>query len=377
MFTIAQPRQTLCCPDCGGNDVHRRGGLRRTLQHLPIGGKPVFLELEVARVHCSVCDTIRRVNVPFADERRVYTRAFARYVLELRRSMTITDVADHLGVSWWMVKDIEKRHLQKHYSRPRLKQLRRIAIDEISIGRGHRYLTVVLDLDSGAVVHVGDGKGAEALKLFWKRLRASRAKVAAVATDMSPAYIAAVLEHLPDAALVFDRFHVVKLFNEKLSDFRRELYREASDALHKQVLKGTRWLLLKNPEHLDDDRGESARLEEALQLNQPLATAYYLKEELRQFWEQTSRAAAVRFLRRWCARARASGIRFLQKFANTLEGHRQGLLAWYDHPISTGPLEGTNNKIKTLQRQAYGFRDQVYFRLKIYALHESRYRLVG
>jgi transposase len=120
-----------------------------------------------------------------------------------------------------------------------------------------------------------------------------------------------------------------------------------------------------------------ARLDEALKLNQPPATAYYLKEALRQFGEQGSRAAAERFLRRWCARARASGIRFLQKFANTLEGHRRGLLNWYAHRISTGPLEGTNNKIKTLQRQAYGFRDQDYFRLKIYALHESRYRLVG
>ena len=377
MFMIGQPRHTLRCPDCGSRDVHRRGQLRRTLQHLPIGGKPVFLELDVARVHCQNCRTIRRVNVPFADDRRVYTRAFARYVLELRRSMTIADVANHVGVSWWLVKDIEQRHLQKHYARPRLKQLRRIAIDEISIGKGHRYLTIVLDLGSGAVVHVGDGKGGEALKPFWKRLRASRAKIEAVATDMSPAYIAAVLEHLPEAALVFDRFHVVKLFNEKLSDFRRELYREATDALHRQVLKGTRWLLLKNPDNLDDSRDEPARLEQALQLNQPLATAYYLKEDLRQFWAQTSRAAAERFLRRWCARARASGIRFLQKFANTLEGHRRGLLAWYDHRISTGPLEGTNNKIKTMQRQAYGFRDQDYFRLKIYALHESRYRLVG
>jgi len=377
IFTIRQQRKTLRCPDCGSEDVHRRGQLRRTLQHLPIGGKPVFLELDVARVHCDRCRRIRQVTIPFADRQRSYTRAFARYVLELRQCMTIADVAKHLDVSWWMVKDIEKRHLQKHFARPKLKHLQQIAIDEISIGHGHRYVTVVLDLDSGAIVHVGNGKGGEALELFWKRLRASRAKVEAVATDMSPAYIAAVLENLPDAELVFDRFHVVKLFNDKLSNFRRELFREATDALAKNVLKGTRWLLLKNPQNLDDDRNEPARLEEALELNQPLATAYYLKEDLRRFWEQSSRFTAARFLKSWCARARARGIRFLQKFANTLQGHRHGLLAWYDYPISTGPLEGTNNKIKTLQRQAYGFRDREYFRLKLYALHESKYRLVG
>ena len=142
-----------------------------------------------------------------------------------------------MGVSWWMVKDIEKRHLQKHFSRPKLRSLRRIAIDEISIGKGHRYLTLVLDLESGAVVHVGQGKGADALKPFWRRLKASHAQIAAVATDMSPAYIQAVMDNLSEAILVFDRFHIIKLFNEKLSDFRRELYREATEQMHKQVLR--------------------------------------------------------------------------------------------------------------------------------------------
>ena len=112
-------------------------------------------------------------------------------------------------------------------------------------------------------------------------------------------------------------------------------------------------------------------------LNEPLATADYLKEELRQFWEQPSQAAARRLLKDWCAPARARGIRFLQVMANTLEGHRSGLLAWYDDPISTGPLEGSNNKIKTLQRQAYGFGDQHDFRLKIYALHKTKFALAG
>ena len=151
------------------------------------------------------------------------------------------------------------------------------------------------------VVHVGHGKGGDALVDFWKRLRRCGAKIEAVATDMSPAYIDAVTTHLPDAVLVFDRFHVMKLFNEKLSDLRRELYRTAKDGLEKNVLKGTRWLLLKRPENLDASRNEHERLEEALRLNAPLATAYYLKEELGEFWEQDDQEEAEAFLLDWIA----------------------------------------------------------------------------
>jgi len=252
-----------------------------------------------------------------------------------------------------------------------------LAIDEIAVGKGHRYLTVVLDLQSGAVVFVGDGKGAEALEPFWRRLRSSRARIEAVATDMSPAYIQAVRDNLPQAVLVFDRFHVVKLFNDRLSAFRRELHHEATDRLHKDVLKGTRWLLLKNPENLAPQRRERERLDEALRLNQPLAAAYYMKEDLRQIWEQRDKATATRVLEDWIRRADQSGIKILNQMAATLGAHRTGILAHYDYPISTGPLEGTNNKIKTLQRQAYGFRDHEFFKLKIYALHKTKYALVG
>jgi transposase len=238
-------------------------------------------------------------------------------------------------------------------------------------------LTVVLDLESGAVVFVGKGKGADALVPFWRRLRAGHARIEAVAMDMSTAYIQAVETWCPRAKIVFDHFHIIKLLNDKLSDLRRALHRQLTDDLQKNVLKGTRWLLLKNPENLDKERNERARLEEALRLNAPLATAYYLKEDLRQLWEQPNKRAAENFLIRWYERAMASGIRQMQQFARTLAGHKIGILSWYDYPISTGPLEGTNNKIKTMQRQAYGFRDQEFFTLKIYAIHESKYALVG
>jgi len=276
-----------------------------------------------------------------------------------------------------VVKDIQKRYLVRKFSRPTLRHLKTIAIDEIAIGKGYRFVTVVLDLRTGAVVFVGDGKDAKALDPFFKRVKKSRARIEAVAIDMSNAYIQAVAKHLPKAVIVFDHFHVIKLYNEKLTVLRRDLYREATDLLHKNVLKGTRWLLLKNPENLNDHRNERQRLAEALALNKPLATAYYMKEDLRALWKQPDKTSATHFLEDWIRRAHVSGIRMLKDFAQTLLRHESGILAWYDHPISTGPLEATNNKIKTLQRQAYGFRDRQFFILKIYALHLTKYALVG
>ena len=377
IFTIRQEPETCRCSACGSPKVQSRGQVQRRFRTVPIGSRTTLVVLPIPRVECLACGAVRQVKIPFADPRRSYTKAFERYALELGRRMTIRDVAAHLDVSWDVIKDIQKRDLSRRFAKPKLKHLRRIAIDEISIAKGHRYLTVVMDLESGAVVFVGDGKGADALKPFWKRLRGSKAKIEAVAMDMSAAYRGAVSAHLKEAVFVFDHFHVMKLFNEKLSDLRRALHREATDVLQKKVLKGTRWLLLKAAENLDEKRDEKKKLEEALALNKSLAVAYYLKEDLRQFWEQPGKKFGTLFLDGWIKRAEASGIKILQQMARTLAAHRSGLLAYYDVMITSGPLEGTNNKIKTMKRQAYGFRDKEFFKLKILAIHETKYALVG
>lgn len=377
IFRISQPRESCRCSQCGSKDVVLRGGHDRRFRTLPIGGRPTYLALRVPRVECRDCGAVRRVKVGFADERVSYARAFERYALELSRFMTIKDVACHLQVSWDVIKDIQKRNLRRRFGKPKLKHLKQIAIDESSTGKGHRYVTIVMDLQSGAVVYVGEGKGGDALTPFWKRLRHSGAQVEAVATDMSPAYIDAVTTHLSGATLVFDRFHVIKLYNEKLSELRRALYHQLKDSMQKNVLKGVRWLLLKRPENLDSSRREPQRLKEALRLNEPLATAYHLKDELNEIWEQEDQETAAALLMDWITYAESTGIQMLKKFAKTLRFHAWGILAWYDYPISTGPLEGTNNKIKTMKRQAYGFRDPEFLRLKILGIHETTYALVG
>jgi len=368
----------LRCPVCRSREVRSRGKQVRRFRTVSIGRKAVYIDLPVQRVECFKCQVVRQVEIRFADEHKRYTRAFERLVLDLSRQMTIQAVARYLGVSWDLVKEIQKHNLYKRYRLPKLSKVKRIAIDEIYQGKKLGYLTIVMDLQRGTVIFVGNGKGADALIPFWKRLKKSGARIEAVATDMGPAYISAVQANLPDATLVFDHFHIIKLFNEKLTKLRRDLQREAENGLGKPVLKGIRWLLLKNPGNLDDTRDERQRLDEALKLNEPLATTYYMKEELRNIWHQPDKIAAQQALDEWIKKAAASNVNMLKQFSKTLAAHRSGILAYFDFDgLSTGPLEGTNNKIKTLHKMAYGFRDIEFFKLKIMALHETNYALVG
>lgn len=335
------------------------------------------MNLPVQRIRCKDCGAVKQARIGFADPRYSYTKAFETYVLQLSRLMTIQDVAEYLEISWDVIKGILKRNLKKKYGKVKLKHIEYIAIDEISVKKGHKYLTVIMDLESGRVVFVGDGKGVEALEPFWKRLKYSKAKIKAIAMDMSPAYISAVEVNLPKANIVFDHFHVIKMFNDLLSKYRRYLQRTAETKEQKQALKGTRWILLKNPENLDETRNEKEKLDRVLDMNKPLATAYLMKEKLRFIWFQSDKLQAEKELDEWINQARVSSISVLDFFAGTLETHKKGILAFYDNRISTGPLEGTNNKIKTMKRQAYGFRDMEFFKLKILAIHESKYALVG
>ena len=303
-----------------------------------------------------------------------YTQKLAAYADTLSRVMTITDVAEVTDLGWDTVKGIVKARLQKDYGHIPCRHLKCLSIDEIYVGKRKRFYTLVLDLQSGRIVWVSRGRGQAALQGFWRRVRKSKAKIVAVAMDMSGAYWAAVLAALPKVKVVFDRFHIIKLMNEKLDDLRRAMVREAEGPL-KMVIKGTRFLLLMGLNHLKDD--QLPKLEQALELNQPLAQGWYLKEELGLLWEQPSYQAMEKFLRRWCDRAVATGVKQLEQMAKTLLTHWTGVLNWWDHRINNGKMEGTNNKIKTLSRQAYGYRDEDFFILKLLGLHESRYKLVG
>jgi transposase len=166
ILTLRQQPETCRCSACGSRQVISRGHVERRFRSLPIGSRATFIDFSIPRVECQACGLVRQVEVPFADARRSYTKSFERYALELSKRMTIRDVAAHLGVGWDVIKDIQKRDLSHRFAKPKLKHLRAIAIDEIAVAKGHRYLTVVMDLESGAVVFVSDGRGADALKPF-------------------------------------------------------------------------------------------------------------------------------------------------------------------------------------------------------------------
>jgi transposase len=334
--------------------------------------------MKTPRVKCLHCGSRTWHQPRFAEGQRQVTKKFEEFLEAWLSRLTIQDAVEVFGVSWNTVCEIDIRRLKK-LSRPGLAGLKRLAIDEIYLGKQHKFITLVVDLDTRAVISVAPGRGLAGLQGIFLRLKRAEARVQAVATDMAGGYIAAVLKYLPNARLVFDHFHVIKLMNEKLTILRRDLYRELTGNMHQKVLKGIRWLLLKNPENLQQNEqvDEHQQLEDALRLNRSLAIAYYLKEDLRQFWNQKSVLAAERFLEDWCRRANASGIRVLQTMAKTLQAHRTGLLNWYIDPISSGPLEGINNKIGALQRRAYGYRNYEHFKQRLLTLHHTKFSLNG
>jgi transposase len=229
IFNIQTKPEELRCSCCNSYRIKYRGFKERIFKAQPIGRKQVYLKAIIRRLECLDCGHIRQEAIKYADYKKSYTRGFQRYVLDLSKMMTIQDVSETLGVGWDLVKGIQKQYLEKHYGHPDLKNVKSIAIDEIAIQKGHKYLTVVMDLGIGAVVFVGDGKDSDCLLPFWKRLKHSGAKIESVAIDMSPAYIESVTKNLTSAKIVFDHFHIIKMYNDSLSELRCDLYNFEKD----------------------------------------------------------------------------------------------------------------------------------------------------
>lgn len=350
------------------------GTFTRTFRAVPIGRRPVFIVLHGHRQACKRCGALKRERFAYAKGKRRYMDGFARYVLDLLRFTNMLFAARLLHTGWDLIKDISRRDLQKRFKQRKLSKVRYIAVDEFAVRKGHRYMTVVLNLETGEILWAEEGKSAEALIPFLKRLKRRRVKLKAVAMDLGGAYQKAVKQVFPNLDIVFDPYHVMALANKALDDTRKDLAR-ALGKQGKSVLKGSKYLLLRGLEHLKP--GQIERMMELMEANRPLYMAYLLKEELRRFWDFPSMNMAERFLAGWIGRAVCTQNPHLIKLAATLVEHLDGLLAYFRHRISTGPLEGLNNKIKTLKKQAYGFRDIEYFKLRLYFLHESTYALTG
>jgi transposase len=373
ILNVQSKERQKVCPKCGKRHLVKNGYRYRDFIGLPIGGKKVIIRMKVQRYKCKNegCDYDQQEDITFATGSRSYTHRFAKYVVDLLKVMTIKDAANMLGVSWDTLKEIHSTYLERHYSPPSLEGVENIGIDEFAVKKGHVYKTIVVDLDRGRIIYVGEGKGADALDKFWKKVAKKGVVIKTVATDLSSAFTSSVLQNAPGAVHVFDHFHVVKLMNDKLDDIRRSQYAMEKDINKRQIIKGTKYLILQNGKDIFDEYHKS-RLDNVLAMNAPLNKAYYLKESLREIWTQINKEKAEEVLLDWVQQAQDSGIKQLKTMANTIMAYKTGILAWYDNHFSTAKVEGINNKIKVMKRTAYGFRDDKYFKLRLFALHDCR-----
>lgn len=365
-FITAEPDKRFhpVCSECGQPASGIHSWQRRCIRDLPFGPAQVWLYCNYRKVICPRCNRIRVEDLGlFAPCQRV-TKRLARTIHELCRVMTVKDVANHFNLNWKSVKNIDKMFLQEAYGHNNYEGLRILAVDEIAVRKGHRYMTVVIDYETGRVVWMGHGRTYDTLSSFFEAMsQEHRNAIEAVAMDMWKPYIKAVTTHVPNAKIVFDLFHVVSLFNKVIDKVRISEYQQASKE-NKDIYMGTKYLLLKNLENICKPE-EREHLKQLLELNETISTVMILKEELKRTWSYKYRACALASLERWCALARTVQHRDVRKFADLLEKHKDGILNHCLYPIHTSRLEGINNKIKVIKRKAYGFRDEIYFSLKV------------
>jgi transposase len=358
------------CPCCGANDLISKGLKIRRLRMAPLGDKMAILKLRIHRLQCVNCLHVWWPQIPFAKPKKRYTVSFERFVIRLMGFATIEHVANLLGVSWSLIKNIHKEYLRNEYQSPELGSLRYIGIDEFSIRKGHDYMTIFINLETGQILHAVEGKSIESVTPFLLELKTKAKQLTAMAMDMNAAYASAARSHLPEVDVVFDRFHVVAMLNKTIDEIRRDQQAKCNAAGLK-VIKGMRFLLLRNYEKLDFKKKSS--LESLLEVNQPIALAHTMKEQIRLFWSKQTVKEGTKFLAWWIMDAVETGVRELEKVGTTLLRHWQGLVNYFKHPITNAKTEGINNKIKTMKRQAYGFRDIEYFKLRLYNLHKVGY----
>ncbi len=345
----------------------------RKLRMVRLGNKMSFLLVEIHRLQCLNCQHTWWPPLSFAKPKKRVTLSFEKYVIELMGFATIEHVAKFLGVSWGLVKNIHKTYLQKEYCGPDLKSIRYIGIDEFSISKGHEYMTIFINLETGEIIHAVEGKSVDSVAPFILELKEKAKQLQAIAMDMNAAYASAVKKYLPNVDVVFDRFHVFALLNTAIDEIRRD-QRVKCNEVGLKVIKGMRFLLLSNYENVSKKKQDSLGC--LLEVNKPIATAHAMKEQIRLFWSKGSIQEGVKFLAWWIMDTLETGIKELQKTGRTLLRHWVGLTNYFKHPISNGKTEGINNKIKTMKRQAYGFRDVEYFKLRLYNLHKVGYSFV-
>lgn len=333
----------------------------------------VQLRLPIRRVDCLTCGRVTEHISWLAPASRL-TRRLCSWVETLLRFMPISHVSQLTGLHWHTIKTLDKRRLQAAFGTFEPGDVRRLVMDEFALHKGHRYATVIMDAERTRVLWVGLGNSRKAIRPFFEQLGERCQQIEAVAMDMNTAFDLEVKQHCPRAEVVYDLFHVVARYGRDVIDRIRVDQANAlrHDKPARQVVKQSRWLLLRNRENLKEDH--AVRLQELLAANQPLATVYVLKDALKEVWYAPSVREGWRRWRTWLRHARESGLAPLQRFARNLQRYARGILASARFHMHTSLLEGVNNRIKVIKRMAYGFRDADYFFLKIKAAFPGQMR---
>ena len=336
----------------------------REWRDLAMRKSPLILCYRPRRVECPRCG-VRVEDFPWAEPWARVTTALANAVAVLARELSWQGTARQYGLNWKSVATIVKRAVRyglEHRARP---PVHVIGIDEVSRRKGQVYLTVVYDLERRVLLWVGEDRTEEAVRKFFTEEMGRRRchTLQVVCMDMWAPYAKLVKDHAPQAQLLFDRFHIVKHLNEAVDAVRRQLWRRVT-AKEKVAVKGTRWLLLKNPWNLNDEQKE--RLSTLVRWNTPLVRAWYLKEAFQLFWGYKQPKRAQDFLEKWMRSAMRSRLEPFKTFVGMLRSHLGGVLAWTKARVSNGAVEGMNNKIKSISHRSFGFRTAENFIAAIY-----------
>ena len=356
------------CGCCGAPAKSIHDSVVRRVRDLPVFEVAVELIVPRLRVACAACGP-KLERLGWLEPYARVTGRLAASVARLCKLMSLVHVAEFYGLAWTTVKLIDHRHLERELGPIDLSGLSTIAMDKFAIQKGHRYATVVVEPSRKRVLWVGRGRGREDVRPFFELLGPERCgRLQAVAMDMNAGYELEVRLHCPQAEIVYDLFHVVAKYGREVIDRVRvdEANRLRQDRAARRLVKGSRWLLLRNRENVTAAH-DQVRLKELLAANRTLFTVYVLKDDLKALWDYRHIGYAERFWRHWYRRAMHSGIGPLKTFAKRLKPYLRGILAHCRWPLGTNLVEGINNTIKVIKRMAYGYRDDAYFFLRIRA----------
>lgn len=354
------------CKECGRTHFGWYDRTTRRVRDLSSGNTRVYLEFEVRRVLCRCCGKVKRERLDFLADNPFYTKRFAWFVGRRCRISTIKDVAEELNLDWHTVKELDKQYMRAQLAKAGTPGPKAIGIDEISIRKGHTYRIVVSDLIRRRPIWFGGADRSQAsMSLFYGWLGQKKTKGIRLAVmDMWKPFRNATAEHAPQAAILFDKFHIMSHLGGALDMVRKAEYARLSGK-DRRFIKGQKYTLLSNRENLTLEGKRSLKL--LLAANKRLNTAYVLKESFGQLWDYRSEVWARRFFDSWRASLKWQRLKPYEKFAQMIDRHWDGIAAYCkpENKVSLGFVEGLNNKIRVIQRRAYGLRDEEYLRLKI------------